>query len=222
MENCAVGENVTRNVKTIAEIPKRIRAEDFPDIFEVRGEIYMSHNDFAALNAAQEEAGGKTFANPRNAAAGSLRQLDANITKSRPLRFFAYAWGEAAQLPAQTQAGVMEAYARWGFPVNPKFERCETITGMLAYYEKLQVERTTLDYDIDGIVYKVDDLGYQARLGFVSRAPRWAIAYKFPAEKATTILKDIDIQVGRTGALTPVAKLEPVTVGGVVVQNLGY
>ena len=213
------GENVTANVRTIDVIPNQVTAADFPDLFEVRGEIYMARDDFFALNAAQQAAGEKVFANPRNAAAGSLRQLDPSITASRPLQFFAYAWGEVSALPAETQKGVIEAFARWGFPVNPLMELCESVEAMLDYYQRLERERAGLGYDIDGIVYKVNRLDYQERLGFKSRAPRWAIAHKFPAERATTVLQDIEIQVGRTGALTPVAKLEPVTVGGVVVQN---
>ena len=214
-----VGENVTANVLTIGDIPKHVKARDFPDPFEVRGEIYMSHSAFAGLNAEQEQAGAKVFANPRNAAAGSLRQLDASVTASRPLQFFAYAWGEAANLPADTQWGVYEAFAKWGFPLNPLAKLTSSLDEMLGTYREIEEGRAGLDYDIDGIVYKLDRLDLQERLGFVSRSPRWAVAHKFPAEKATTILRDIEIQVGRTGALTPVAKLEPVTVGGVVVQN---
>ncbi|WP_108681070.1 NAD-dependent DNA ligase LigA [Methyloceanibacter sp. wino2] len=214
-----VGENVTANVMTIGDIPKQVKARDFPDPFEVRGEIYMSHSAFTALNAEQEKAGAKIFANPRNAAAGSLRQLDSSVTASRPLQFFAYAWGDAASLPADTQWGVYEAFARWGFPLNPLAKLTDSLDEMLGIYREIEEGRAGLDYDIDGVVYKLDRLDLQQRLGFVSRSPRWAIAHKFPAQKATTILRDIEIQVGRTGALTPVAKLEPVTVGGVVVQN---
>jgi DNA ligase (NAD+) len=213
------GENVTANVRTIGSIPNKVTAKDFPGIFEVRGEIFMGRADFLALNKRQQEAGGKIFANPRNFAAGSLRQLDPSITKSRPLQFFAYSWGEVAELPADTQFGVIEAFKRWGFPVNPLMQLCTTLEDMLAVYASTEEQRATLDYDIDGVVYKVNSLALQERLGFVSRSPRWAVAHKFAAEQATTILRDIDIQVGRTGALTPVAKLEPVTVGGVVVQN---
>lgn len=213
------GENVTANVKTISAIPHHLKAKDVPDILEVRGEIYMSHADFRRLNEAQEEKGAKLFANPRNAAAGSLRQLDAKITASRPLQFFAYSWGEMTALPADTQMGMLETFKRWRFPVNPLTRICHSAEEMIAFHAEIELARATLGYDIDGIVYKVDRLDLQDRLGFVSRAPRWAIAHKFPAEKATTILRDIEIQVGRTGALTPVAKLEPVTVGGVVVQN---
>ncbi len=213
------GENVTANVRTIGDIPEAVKAKNFPDPFEVRGEIYMSHSAFQALNAEQEKAGNRLFANPRNAAAGSLRQLDSKITAARPLRFFAYAWGEVAKLPAGTQWGVYEAMAAWGFPLNPLAKLTSSVDEMLDTYREIEEGRAGLDYDIDGIVYKLDRLDLQERLGFVSRSPRWAIAHKFPAEKATTVLRDIEIQVGRTGALTPVAKLEPVTVGGVVVQN---
>ena len=213
------GENVTANVRTIREIPHLIEAKDVPDAIDVRGEIYLGHADFRKLNEDQAAAGQKIFANPRNAAAGSLRQLDANVTASRPLRFFAYAWGEASTLPADTQWGMYEAYKRWDFPVNPLARVCTSADEMLAFYREVGDQRATLGYDIDGVVYKVNRLDLQERLGFVSRSPRWAIAHKFPAEQAVTILRDIDIQVGRTGALTPVAKLEPVTVGGVVVTN---
>lgn len=214
-----VGENVTANVRTIDEIPQRVRSKDFPDVFEVRGEIYMRHEDFAALNAQQEEKGLQTYVNPRNTASGSLRQLDPKVTASRPLKFFAYAWGEASALPADSQSGMIEALEGWGFPVSPMVARCANVEEMLATYAGIEEARATLGYDIDGVVYKVDRLDLQGRLGFVSRSPRWAVAHKFPAEKATTRLESIEIQVGRTGALTPVAKLAPVTVGGVVVQN---
>ncbi|MGR3718243.1 MAG: NAD-dependent DNA ligase LigA [Thermohalobaculum sp.] len=212
------GENVTANARTIDDIPERLTG-DVPEVFEVRGEVYMHHTDFAALNTAQEKKGAKVFANPRNAAAGSLRQLDASITAARPLRFFAYAWGEVSSLPATTQSGVIEALAGWGFKTNPPTERCASVAEMLAHYRQIKEDRATLGYDIDGVVYKVDRLDWQERLGFRSREPRWAIAHKFPAEKAFTVLEDIDIQVGRTGALSPVARLKPVTVGGVVVSN---
>ncbi len=213
------GEDVTVNARTIAEIPQRLKGADLPAVAEVRGEVYLGHADFAAINQRQREKEEREFANPRNAAAGSLRQLDVSITASRPLRFFAYAWGEMPELPAPTQSGVVEAFARWGFRTNPLMVRCESVEALLAHYRTIEAQRATLGYDIDGVVYKVDDLALQARLGFVARAPRWAIAHKFPAELATTVLEAIDIQVGRTGALSPVARLKPVTVGGVVVTN---
>ncbi|HEX4893970.1 MAG TPA: NAD-dependent DNA ligase LigA, partial [Hyphomicrobiaceae bacterium] len=215
----AEGEDVTQNVRTIREIPHRLKGHGVPELIEVRGEIYLGHDDFRRLNAAQEAAGEKVFANPRNAAAGSLRQLDSSVTASRPLRFFAYAWGAASTPPAKTQLGAVETYAKWGLPTNPLMRLCESADAMLAYYREIGERRASLGYDIDGVVYKVNDIGLQDRLGFVSRSPRWAIAHKFPAEQATTVLEAIEIQVGRTGALTPVAKLKPVTVGGVVVSN---
>jgi DNA ligase (NAD+) len=212
------GEDVTANVRTIADIPEEIRGRNVPDVFEVRGEVYMRHADFQALNQRQAERGGKTFANPRNAAAGSLRQLDPSITAARPLRFFAWGWGETSALPAPTNHGVLHAIEDWGFPIPP-IELCKSEQEMAGAYHAIELNRPSLAYDIDGVVYKVDRLDLQERLGFVSRTPRWAVAHKFPAEKAAAILRDIEIQVGRTGAMTPVAKLEPVTVGGVVVQN---
>lgn len=214
----AEGENVTANVRTIGDVPDRLHGA-VPGVFEIRGEIYMSHKDFAALNEKQAEAGERTFANPRNAAAGSLRQQDASITAARPLRFFAYAWGEAPDLPGDTQWDVVQAFKRWGLPVNPLMKLCHGADDLLAHYRHIESLRATLGYDIDGVVYKVNDIALQQRLGFVSRSPRWAIAHKFSAEQATTVLEKIDIQVGRTGALTPVARLTPVTVGGVVVTN---
>ncbi len=213
----AVGENVTANARTIDTIPQRLEAA--PDLLEVRGEVYMSHEDFEALNDRQRAAGGKTFANPRNAAAGSLRQLDAAITRARPLRFFAYAWGASSEPLAQTQMGAIERLADLGFATNPLTILCDTPSRMIEHYRKIEVQRATLGYDIDGVVYKVNDLALQERLGFRSTTPRWAIAHKFPAELAWTTLEDITIQVGRTGALSPVARLHPVTVGGVVVSN---
>ena len=212
------GETVTANARTIDDIPVELPAPA-PELFEVRGEVYMLHEDFAALNARQAEAGAKTFANPRNAAAGSLRQLDSRITAARPLRFFAYGWGEVARLPADTQSGVLAAFADWGLPVNPRARRCESVEALFEAYREMETDRASLGYDIDGVVYKVDRLDWQERLGTRSNQPRWAIAHKFPAETATTVLEGIDIQVGRTGALTPTARLRPVTVGGVVVQN---
>lgn len=213
-----VGENVTANARVVADIP-RVLAGDFPDVLEVRGEVYMTHRDFLALNERQKAEGKPTYVNPRNTAAGSLRQLDPALTAARPLRFFAYALGEVSQMPADTQMGVVEALKSYGFRTNELMCLCETARELLDHYHAIEEQRATLGYDIDGVVYKVNDLSLQQRLGFVSRNPRWAIAHKFPAEKAFTILRDIDIQVGRTGALTPVARLEPVTVGGVVVTN---
>ncbi|WP_171121396.1 MULTISPECIES: NAD-dependent DNA ligase LigA [unclassified Ruegeria] len=212
-----VGENVTANARTISDIPLSI--SDAPDILEVRGEVYMSHKDFEDLNARQEALGDKLFANPRNAAAGSLRQLDSAITRSRPLRFFAYAWGELSEPLADTQMGAIERLAGFGFSTNPLTAVCDTKDQILNHYRSIEAQRATLGYDIDGVVYKVNDLSLQSRLGFRSTTPRWAIAHKFPAELAWTRLEAIDIQVGRTGALSPVARLHPVTVGGVVVSN---
>ncbi len=214
-----VGENVTHNILTMDEIPQKLTGKNIPEQFDVRGEIYMSHEDFMALNKAQEKAGAKVFANPRNAAAGSLRQLDATITATRPLKFFAYSAGLAADMKVGTHFEILDLFKSWGFPTNPLTKICLSADELMAVYEKIETGRATLGYDIDGVVYKVNDLAMQERLGFVSRAPRWAIAHKFAAEKATTILEAIEIQVGRTGALTPVAKLVPVTVGGVVVSN---
>ena len=211
------GEDVTANARTIDDIPERLTGA--PERLEVRGEVYMSHADFAALNARQAAAGAKTFANPRNAAAGSLRQLDAKVTAARPLRFFAYAWGVHSEPLADTQSAAIARLAGMGLATNPLTRRHETLEGMLAQYREIETERAGLGYDIDGVVYKVDDLALQARLGYRSTTPRWAIAHKFPAELAWTRLEAIDIQVGRTGALSPVARLQPVTVGGVVVSN---
>ena len=213
------GEDVTANARTIQDIPHRLAGKDVPEVAEIRGEVYLRHDDFAAINERQREKGAAEFANPRNAAAGSLRQLDVSITAARPLRFFAYGWGELPEKPADTQFEVVQAFGRWGFKINALMVRCETIEALIAHYRLIEEQRATLGYDIDGVVYKVDALALQGRLGFVSRAPRWALAHKFPAELATTVLEAIDIQVGRTGALSPVARLKPVTVGGVVVTN---
>jgi DNA ligase (NAD+) len=213
------GEDVTANVKTLETIPHELRGRRVPARCDIRGEVYMTKSAFLALNERQQEAGKQVFANPRNSAAGSLRQLDASITASRPLGFFAYAWGEMSELPEKTQHGMLDWFARCGFTTNPLMKRCNSVEELLEFHREIELARGTLDYDIDGVVYKVDRLDWQERLGFVSRTPRWAIAHKFPAQRATTIVRGIDIQVGRTGALTPVAKLEPVTVGGVVVQN---
>ena len=212
-----VGENVTENARTITDIPQII--EGAPDVLEVRGEVYMRHSDFQALNARQAEKGAKLFANPRNAAAGSLRQLDAAITKARPLRFFAYAWGELSAPLASHQSAAIARLESFGFSTNPLTKLCPSVADLVAQYQTIMTAREALDYDIDGVVYKVDDLALQARLGFRSTTPRWAIAHKFPAEMAWTRLEAIDIQVGRTGALSPVARLTPITVGGVVVSN---
>ena len=215
----AEGENVTPNVMTIGQVPRRLSGRSVPDLIEVRGEIYLRHDEFEKLNAEQAAAGAKVFANPRNAAAGSLRQLDSTITARRPLRFFAYAWGAASTVPADTQFGVYESFGKWGLPLNPLMRLCETTEEVLAFHREMAEQRASLGYDIDGVVYKVNRLDWQTRLGFVSRAPRWAIAHKFPPQEAMTKLLGIAIQVGRTGALTPAAVLEPVTVGGVVVSN---
>ncbi|WP_224824750.1 NAD-dependent DNA ligase LigA [Cognatishimia sp. MH4019] len=212
-----IGENVMANARTIEDVPHKINGA--PDVLEVRGEVYMSHADFEALNARQTEAGGKTFANPRNAAAGSLRQLDASITKARPLRFFAYAWGALSAPLSETQFGAIERLSELGFQTNPLTRLCDTTDALIAQYRAIEEARATLGYDIDGVVYKVNDLALQQRLGFRSTTPRWAVAHKFPAELAWTTLEGIDIQVGRTGALSPVARLHPVNVGGVMVSN---
>jgi DNA ligase (NAD+) len=213
------GEDVTVNARTVGDIPERLRGRGVPEVCEVRGEVFLLHADFAAINERQAAAGKPLFANPRNSAAGSLRQLDPTITASRPLRFFAYSWGEMSAILAKTQAGMVEAFARFGFKTNPLMRRCESLDEMLAHYRHIETERANLGYDIDGVVYKLDDIDLQNRLGFVSRSPRWALAHKFPAQKAITVVENIEIYVGRTGSLTPVANLKPVTVGGVVVTS---
>ncbi len=213
------GEDVTANVRTISDIPHKLKGRNIPAVCEIRGEVYMLKKDFLALNKRQAAAEDTVFANPRNSAAGSLRQKDVSVTASRPLKFFAYAWGEMSEMPAKTQFKMIEWIEKAGFVTNPLTTLCDSVDEVLKFYRKIETQRARLGYDIDGVVYKVDRLDWQERLGFVSRSPRWAIAHKFAAEQATTVLNDIEIQVGRTGALTPVAKLAPVTVGGVVVQN---
>src|SRR3954452_23147632 len=215
----SVGEDVTANIKTLKDVPQALKGKDIPQVADVRGEIYMTKADFLALNERQKQEGKELYINPRNTAAGSLRQKDASITESRPLRFFAYAWGQMSEMPAETQSGMLKWLAKCGFYTSPIWKICKSAEDLLAFHKEVGEQRASLDYDIDGGVYKVDRLDWQERLGFVSRSPRWAIAHKFPAEKATTVVKDIEIQVGRTGALTPVAKLESVGVGGVIVQN---
>ncbi|WP_030538718.1 NAD-dependent DNA ligase LigA [Sphingobium sp. DC-2] len=219
------GEDVTANVRTIGDIPQTLTGADVPGLFEVRGEVYMAKDDFAALNErllaeAEDPAKARQFANPRNAAAGSLRQKDPGVTASRPLRFLAHGWGEVSAFPAETQLGVMQAIASWGLPVSDRLACVDTLDALIAHYRDIEAARADLPFDIDGVVYKVDRLDWQQRLGFVAKAPRWAIAHKFPAERAQTTLEAIDIQVGRTGKLTPVGRLTPVTVGGVVVSNV--
>jgi len=214
------GEDVTANIKTLKQVPQTLKGKNVPAVVEVRGEVYMTKADFLKLNERQKAADETIFANPRNSAAGSLRQKDPAVTASRPLGFFAYAWGEVSDRPADSQSGMIKWFERLGFTTNPLTKICHSVEELLAFHRKIEEQRAGLDYDIDGVVYKIDRLDWQERLGFVSRTPRWAIAHKFPAERAITVLKDIEIQVGRTGAFTPVGKLEPVGVGGVIVQNV--
>src|SRR6202166_4162208 len=216
----AEGEDVTANIRTLKDVPQKLKGRNVPEVCEVRGEVYMTKRAFLALNERQKAAGDTVFANPRNSAAGSLRQKDPSITASRPLGFFAYAWGQMSEVPAKTQSGMIEWFKARGFTTNPLTKICHSVEELLAFHRKIGEQRAKLDYDIDGVVYKVDRLDWQERLGFVSRSPRWAIAHKFPAERAMTVLRDIEIQVGRTGSFTPVGKLEPVGVGGVIVQNV--
>jgi DNA ligase (NAD+) len=216
----AVGEDVTANIRTLEDVPKKLRGRNVPEICEVRGEVYMTKQAFLALNERQKAAGDTIFANPRNSAAGSLRQKDPSITASRPLGFFAYAWGQMSGMPADTQSGMIKWFERCGFKTNPLARQCHSVEQLIAFHRGIEEARAKLDYDIDGVVYKVDRIDWQERLGFVSRTPRWAVAHKFPAERAMTVLRDIEIQVGRTGSFTPVGKLEPVGVGGVIVQNV--
>ena len=216
----AEGEDVTANIRTLEDVPKKLKGRSMPAVCEVRGEIYMTKHAFLALNERQKAAGDTIFANPRNSAAGSLRQKDPKITASRPLGFFAYAWGEMSTMPADTQSGMIKWFESCGFKTNPLTKLCRSTEELITFHRKIEEGRAELDYDIDGVVYKVDRIGWQERLGFVSRTPRWGIAHKFPAERAMTVLKDIELQVGRTGALTPVGKLDPVSVGGVIVQNV--
>ncbi len=216
----AEGEDVTANIRTLEDVPKKLKGRNVPEICEVRGEVYMTKKGFLALNERQKAEGSTIFVNPRNSAAGSLRQKDPSITASRPLGFFAYAWGEMSAMPTDTQSGMISWFERCGFKTNPLTKICHSVEQLIAFHRKIEEQRARLDYDIDGVVYKVDRLDWQERLGFVSRTPRWAIAHKFPAERAMTVLRDIEIQVGRTGSFTPVGKLEPVGVGGVIVQNV--
>jgi DNA ligase (NAD+) len=214
------GDDVTANIRTLKDVPQQLKGRHVPKICEVRGEVYMTKADFLKLNERQKAADEQIFANPRNSAAGSLRQKDPGVTASRPLGFFAYAWGQMSEMPADSQSGMIKWFAGCGFKTNPLTRIRHSVEDLLAFHREIEQTRAKLDYDIDGVVYKVDRLDWQERLGFVSRSPRWAIAHKFPAERATTVLKDIEIQVGRTGALTPVGKLEPIGVGGVIVQNV--
>jgi len=214
------GEDVTANIRTLKDVPHKLKGRNVPAVCEVRGEVYMTKKGFLALNERQKAAGDTIFVNPRNSAAGSLRQKDPSITASRPLGFFAYAWGEMSEMPADTQSGMVGWFGSCGFKTNALTKMCRSVEALLEFHHEIEARRAMLDYDIDGVVYKVDRLDWQERLGFVSRTPRWAIAHKFPAERAMTVLRDIEIQVGRTGSFTPVGKLEPVGVGGVIVQNV--
>jgi DNA ligase (NAD+) len=216
----AEGEDVTANIRTLEDVPQKLKGRNVPDVCEVRGEVYMTKKAFLALNERQKAAGDTIFANPRNSAAGSLRQKDPSITASRPLGFFAYSWGQMSAMPEGTQTGMIHWFERCGFKTNPLTKLCHSVEHLIAFHRKIEEQRAELDYDIDGVVYKIDRIDWQERLGFVSRTPRWAIAHKFPAERAMTVLRDIEIQVGRTGSFTPVGKLEPVGVGGVIVQNV--
>src|SRR5689334_8600856 len=216
----AEGEDVTANIRTLEDVPQKLKGRNVPKVCEVRGEVYMTKGAFLELNERQKAAGGQIFANPRNSAAGSLRQKDPTITASRPLGFFAYAWGEMSDMPEETQTGMIHWFERCGFTTNPLTKLCHSVEQLIAFHRRIEEQRAELDYDIDGVVYKVDRIDWQERLGFVSRTPRWGIAHKFPAERAMTVLRDIEIQVGRTGSFTPVGKLEPVGVGGVIVQNV--
>src|SRR6202030_2427816 len=218
--NGAEGEDVTANIRTLKDVPQKLKGRHVPDVCEVRGEVYMTKKGFLALNERHKVAGDTIFVNPRNSAAGSLRQKDPSITASRPLGFFAYAWGEMSAMPEATQSGMIAWFERCGFKTNPLTRLCHSVEQLIAFHREIETQRSHLDYDIDGVVYKVDRIDWQERLGFVSRTPRWAIAHKFPAERAMTVLRDIEIQVGRTGSFTPVGKLEPIGVGGVIVQNV--
>jgi DNA ligase (NAD+) len=215
----AVGEDITANLRTIKDIPARLKGSGWPQTIEIRGEVYMTYAEFQALKARSAAAGGQDYVNPRNTAAGSLRQKDPSITASRNLKFFAYAWGATSEEPAPTQYEAVQKFAEWGFPISTLMIRAKTVEELIAHYRLIEAQRSSLGYDIDGVVYKVDQLELQRRWGFVTGEPRWAIAHKFPAEQATTVVRRIDIQVGRTGTLAPISRLEPVTVGGVVVEN---
>src|SRR5262249_33452234 len=216
----AEGEDVTANIRTLNDVPHKLKGKNVPQVCEVRGEVYMTKGAFLELNERQKASGGQIFANPRNSAAGSLRQKDPKITASRPLGIFAYAWGEMSQMPANTQSGMIKWFEASGFKTNPLTKICRSTEELIAFHREIEEKRPNLDDDIDGVVYKVDRVDWQERLGFVSRTPRWAIAHKFPAERATTTVRGVLITVGRTGALTPTAQLEPVGVGGVIVQNV--